>query len=310
MSELGFGGLPKEIVLEDGRLNEGLVCRREILYRGNNGRCVERFYLSSGESYIFKPLTNNAQFGKEVWVHEQILPHFPAVFPKIISYQIDRKPEQSWMILEDLGPLSHTFSKESLLAVVRSAAVWHSLPLEAFAGVPLTGMKPRIGEMVAEIQLGKIPFSERVEAIFPVLYQFPFSTKQVVCHGDLHQGNYALVDGRLAVLDWEHAHLNLPYWDLYHAIDMSHPDFSKKMTCELREEALNGYLDGVQRAVDRGQFKKEYYRFAAVFSMWMLILIERDLRVDAGKWPQEQLERQREETADVLEQLCECILKS
>lgn len=300
--------LPNDIVLTNGQLNEKRLFAREILYKGNNGRFVERFYLSSEESYIFKPLTNNAQIGKEVWVHEQILPHFPAVFPKIISNHVSDDPDLSWMILEDLGPLSHEYNKESLLAVVRSAAMWHSLPVEVFVDVPLIGMKPRIEEMAAEVLTNKEAFSKSLRPVLALLDRFIFSKKQVICHGDLHQGNFALAGGRIVVLDWEHTHLNLPYWDLYHAIDMPHPDFSKKMTHNLREAALDAYL--AIGTVDRAAFKAEYYMFAAVFSMWMLLLIERDLRADAVKWSKDQLERQCAETMAGLEQLCECIIKS
>ncbi|AZU64695.1 phosphotransferase [Neobacillus mesonae] len=312
MSDHRSSRLPEGIVLGDGRLNDEMVCSREILYRGNNGRCVERFYLPSGESYIFKPLTNNAQFGKEVWAHEQVLPLVGAGFPKIISYRVSGEVDLCWLIFEDLGPLSHEFNKESLLAVVRSAVVWHSLPVASFADVPLSGMKLGVEEMRAEVLAGREKFSG-VGLLGPVwsrLESFIFSKKQVISHGDLHQGNYALVDGRLFVLDWEHAHLNLPYWDLYHVIDMAHPVFLKKMTRRLREEALDCYLDGVGAAVERAAFKKEYYLFAVVFSLWMLLLIEQDLQADEGKWSNEQLERQHDETIAGLEQLCECILKS
>src|SRR4051812_7310168 len=95
--------LPKNIVQANGTLNKRLIVKREILHKGMNGRFVERFYLTPTLSYIFKPLTNNRQLGKEVWVHEHILPLFPAIFPKIISYSISENTELNWMILEDLG---------------------------------------------------------------------------------------------------------------------------------------------------------------------------------------------------------------
>ncbi|MCM3567095.1 aminoglycoside phosphotransferase family protein [Neobacillus mesonae] len=304
--------LPDNIVLENGRLNEQLIAGKDILYKGNNGRLVERIYLFDGKSYIFKPLTNNAQLGKEIWVYEQLLPYFPAVFPKMISYRISENPDLSWMILEDLGPLSHAFSKDSTLAVVRLAAEWHSLPLERFVGVPLIGMKPRIEEMAAEVlankdELVRYPF---LQPVLAVLDQFQFSHVQVISHGDLHQGNFALTARGLVVLDWEHAHINLPYWDLYHALDLAHPDFPREITPSLREEALDAYLAQAERAEDRGLFKKKYYQFAAVFSMWMLLLIERDLKADEVKWTKVKLKRQQVEVLQGLEQLCDGILKS
>lgn len=52
-----------QYVNADGTLNDTLVRNREILYIGTNGRHVERFYVSTSESYIFKPLTNDDQEG-------------------------------------------------------------------------------------------------------------------------------------------------------------------------------------------------------------------------------------------------------
>ncbi|MNG33223.1 hypothetical protein D3C84_1194310 [compost metagenome] len=41
---------------------------------------------------------------------------------------------------------------------------------------------------------------------------------------------------------------------------------------------------------------REYSLFSAVFSLWMLGLIDRDLTGDSGPWPRERLLRQQEET--------------
>ena len=53
--------------------------------RGLNGKYVERFYMNAEESYIFKPLTNKEQLGKEIWAYEQVLSFFPDIYPKIIA---------------------------------------------------------------------------------------------------------------------------------------------------------------------------------------------------------------------------------
>ena len=147
--------LPNNIVRANGTLNDQLILKKEILYKGMNGRFVERFYLTPSTSYIFKPLTNNGQLGKEVWVHEHILPYFPAIFPKIISYSISECTELNWMILEDLGQLSHDFNEESVMGVIKWVAWWHSLPLGKLGNVPLTGLKPRIEEIVADVCVKK-----------------------------------------------------------------------------------------------------------------------------------------------------------
>ncbi len=302
----GAVGLPKDLVLENGTLNEKAILKKELLYQGMNGRYVERFYLSPEKSYIFKPLTNNEQLGREAWVHEQILPMFPAIFPKIIAYSESRNPDESWMILEDLGPLAHEFNLDNVLGVVKQAAWWHSLPLERLENLPPAGLKPRIEEITEEIfqrkeeVLALLPY---VKTILPLLERKEFSGKLVLSHGDLHIGNFAVVDGKIVVLDWEHTHLNLPYWDLYHVLDLSHPLFPKKVSSGLREQVLRYYLEQVDVVPE--VFLEEYYLFSAVFSIWMILLIHKDLKADDRKWPRAQLERQLDETVSSLHQCAE-----
>jgi hypothetical protein len=310
--------MPNNIVRANGKLNEEIILKKEILYKGMNGRFVERFYLTPSTSYIFKPLTNDGQLGKEVWVHEHILPIFPAIFPKIISYSISERTELNWMILEDLGPLSHEFNEESVLGVIKWVAWWHSLPIEELGSVSLTGLKPKIEQIVADVCLKKDEFyrllpslkieEELIDAIFSQINHLKFLEKKVLTHGDLHTGNFAIVGDELKILDWEHTHLNSPYWDLYHLIDMSHPLFPKKITSPLRDRILESYLNLVKFEIDRDCFFKEYYLFASVFSMWMILLIQKDLVENGGKWSVVQLNTQLEETVSSLQQCATALL--
>lgn len=304
--------LPNDIVLANGTLNDSVILKKETLYKGINGRFIDRFYLSPSESYIFKPLTNNEQLGKEAWVHERVLPFFPAIFPKIIAYSKSEDPKVSWMILEDLGPLSHNFNEDSVLGVIKWVAWWHSLSIEKFADVPLSGLKPQIEEVAADICLKKDEFfrllpdlrisGEHIYYIYSLLDRFVFSKNPVLSHGDLHMGNYAVVNHEMVVLDWEHLHLNTPFWDLYHVIDMSHPLFPREITSEFRERVLRYYLDQVKLEIDKDSFFHEYYLFSAVFSIWMILLIQKDLQADDEKWPIEKLDAQLEETVASLKQ--------
>jgi hypothetical protein len=310
--------LPNNIVGANGTLNERLILKKEILYRGMNGRLVERFFITPSQSYIFKPLTNNGQLGKEVWVHAHILPKFPAIYPKIISYSISESTELNWMILEDLGPLTHDFNPKIVMGVIKWVAWWHSLPVEQLGNVPPAGLKPRIEEISADIFMKKeeiyrlLPVlnieREHIDGIFSHLSQLKFSKQQVLTHGDLHTGNYAIADSELKILDWEHTHLNLPHWDLFHLMDMSHPLFPKKITNPLREKILESYLSQVEYEVDRTAFINEYYLFATVFSIWMILLIQKDLVNNGGKWSIEQLRTQLEETVSSLKQCAAALL--
>ena len=109
----------------------------------------------------------------------------------------------------------------------------------------------------------------------------------VLSHGDLHLGNYGISQNKLVILDWEYAHLNTRFWDLYHLIDLSHPLHPKTVTSELRNKILSEYYDqastyGIE--TNRASFKNEYYLFSATFSLWMIMLIEGDLKRKDDRW--------------------------
>ncbi|MEC0232854.1 aminoglycoside phosphotransferase family protein [Paenibacillus kribbensis] len=305
----------------DGTLNDTLVQNREILYTGTNGRDVERFYVLPSESYVFKPLTNDEQEGRERWVYEHVLPSLPPIYPRLLACSgpgTDGGGE--WMILEDLGPLHHLHEEETMLQAVGLVAWWHALPTDCFTGLPLRGPKPIIEEMAFELYERKsdvlelcssLGFSEhQVQRIYVKLEHQSFAQQLVLSHGDLHPGNYALSGERLMVLDWEHAHLNIPLWDVYHLIDMSHPLFPRRMTSDLRIRMLDTYLEQLELLgirMDRAAFLLEYGMFAVIFSLWMLLLIHSDLqRIGSdvhrnnNKWSKEQLKAQLKETSACL----------
>ncbi|MEH7074522.1 phosphotransferase [Neobacillus drentensis] len=304
--------LPDNMVTANGKLNEQVVLKKEILYKGMNGKFVERFYLTPEKSFIFKPLTNDGQIGKEVWVHEHILSLFPDVYPKIITYSISEHTELNWMIFEDLGSLVHEFNEETAMDVIKWMAWWHSIPVEKLGNVPKTGLKPKIEDIMSEVFLKKVEVYrllaaldvtwDNIEGIFHHLNIWKLSKKKVLSHGDLHTGNFAIVANELKILDWEHTHLNTPHWDLFHLIDMAHPLFPKKMTSQLRESILASYLSQVEYEVDCAAFIKEYYLFASVFSIWMILLIQKDLVENGGKWSEAQLNNQLDETISSLQQ--------
>ncbi|MFB5674455.1 phosphotransferase family protein [Paenibacillus terreus] len=305
----------RHYVLPDGTLDGQRIWKREILYTGMNGRHVERFYVSPDESYIFKPLTNDGQEGKERWVYEHLLPSFPPIYPELLDKSDTLDPDTSWMIFEDLGAMCHVYDDELALSVIPHMVWWHGQPTEALRQVPLQGPKPPIQHIAADIRARQAEAEAAllslevqhltVRSLFDLLERQPFTEADVLCHGDLHLGNYTRVNGRLIVLDWEHVHLNSRLWDLFHLIDMSHPLFPKCMSPQSRSRLLDAYVD---QALQSGavlhpqDFKREYYLFAAVFSVWMLLLIRSDLERDDGTWPEEALRTQLRETLDSLTQ--------
>jgi hypothetical protein len=313
--------LPKNIVGRNGSLNDKEILKREIIYEGMNGKNVERFYLSPTESYVFKPLTNNDQLGKELWVNEHLLPLFPKIYPKMVAYSANQNPDLYWMIFEDLGPLIHVFNEEVVLGVTKLIAWLHAFPIEGFVDVPLTGLKPRIEEIALVVSLKKQEFldllpllhveEKKIYPIYPLLEQMEFSKKVVLSHGDLHLGNFAVAKNKTIILDWEHTHLNTPFWDLFHVIDMSHPLFPKKVTSPFRNRILNYYLDQLESngtKVNGQAFLKEYYLFSSVFSIWMIFLIMKDLKENNRIWSKNQLQIQLKETVSSLIQCADSLM--
>ncbi|WP_426450272.1 phosphotransferase family protein [Paenibacillus sp. S-38] len=303
-------GLPiGDVVLSGGILDDSRILRRETLYTGMNGKRVERFYVSPAESYVFKPLTHNGQSGRESWVYDQVLQSLPPIYPRLLARSGDGAEEDGWLIFEDMGPMEHTFGEEIVLRVAEEMAVWHASPADRWIEAPLKGQKPSMEEItgellrsrdaMAELLLPRPAAAEHLQGLLHRLESWAWSRKRVLSHGDLHLGNYALMNGRLIVLDWEHAHLNTPFWDLYHLVDLSHPLFPKQVTEGIREKALERYLDCTGAPpLERTAFKREYYLFSAAFSLWMLGLIAGDLQRGSGPWTRTELERQREETQE------------
>ncbi len=292
-------------------MNVPNAVRKETIYRGMNGRTVERVYMEGGGSRIVKPWDADS---REVWVYEHVLPALPPVYPGLIERWQDDNGERpsSWIAFEDLGELRHEYKEELALEVVRLAARWHALPASMLAGADLKGIKPAFPQLVADLRAPALDMPrlaartgidpEAVRQVYERLETETISPETVFSHGDLHVGNYAHAAGRLYIIDWEHAHLNSRYWDLYHVIDLSHPLYPRTAAPAWRERLLQAYLDEAAQfgaALDRLRFRREYNLFAMAFSLWMVRLIESDRASGGGPWTLPQLERQAAETAAV-----------
>jgi thiamine kinase-like enzyme len=272
--------------------------KRETIYRGMNGRTVERVYLNPEESLIRKPCGPDSQ---EIWIYQHVLRLFPPIYPQIVEFEASSAgSEEGWALFEDLGPLRHEYRLEWAEQVVRLTAWWHALPPESIQGASsLKGLKPGFPQMLQELLA---PGNNRRELAFLARAERAnLSDELVFTHGDLHVGNYAFARGQIYILDWEHAHLNSRYWDLYHLIDLSHPLYPRTtITASWRTRLLHAYLEQSARLgvrLDSAAFFSEYGLFASVFSLWMLSLMEKDKLGAGGPWSYEQLERQSMETA-------------
>ncbi|GGA30831.1 phosphotransferase family protein [Paenibacillus physcomitrellae] len=310
---VGAIGTLSSYITDKGELDPRRIYRSERLYQGMNGRYVERFYVNPQQSYIFKPVTHQGQEDREVWIYERVLYKIPKVYPALVD-----KSEQGtngWAVFEDLGPLNHEHGPKTLLRMAKLVARWHSLDPSEWDPAAFRAPKPPVQQMAVDL-LELKPEARRLirEAELPVwmldsakrhVEDSEWAAMKVLNHGDLHAGNYASIHGELYVLDWEHVHLNSPLWDLYHLLDMSHPVFPGviPMNEELRERILRMYVHQRRfygQELDESRLLADYCAYAFIFSLWMLLLIESDLRQGSVYWSRAQLLRQRAEAMDHL----------
>jgi thiamine kinase-like enzyme len=311
-----------DYILENGQLNDSIIVKREPLDTITKGREIVRAYITPTESFIFKRFTNDEQGEKEVWIQENILSTFPDFYPKIIANSFSEIRNNGWIALTDFGQIKHEFKSDILYAVTKQMVWWHSLPISIWRNAPLSGLKPKIEEIKKDLlqskdkitqnlSIGNLP-KKNVDMLFKLLKKWEFSKELVLSHGDLHSGNFGTSQNKLVILDWEYAHLNTRYWDLYHLIDLSHPLYPKTVTSELRNQILNEYYERAHSFGMKTQiecFKKEYFLFSATFSLWMTTLIQKDLKQKDNRWTEEVLMNQLLETSINFVQCTEELIK-
>ena len=286
-----------DLVTGDGLLDKTKVLEWEALYKGMGGKTVERFTIRTDKgvaSYIFKPLNNREAVGREAWVHRSLLPHLPRIaVPKLLASAPHHDPDRYWTIFEDLGPLEHQLSENEVVQAASLIPCWHQLPLSLIPR-SLTGNKPLYRDILRHVHRNR----EQAESLLlrlgmppkwiSPLHQIILGAEQtvdsetVVSHGDFHRGNIAVAGGEIVILDWEHAHRNSPFWDLYNLLDLTHPVFRRQTSDALRQSALNAYIASRRRLgwEEPPGFIRSYYEYAAVHSVWMLLLIQDDLQRD------------------------------
>jgi hypothetical protein len=311
-----------DYILENGQLNDRFIIKKEALDTITMGRTIERVYISSKESFIFKQFTNDEQGEKEIWVQKKILTSFPDFYPKIIASSFSKNLKKGWIAYTDLGPIKHEFTKDILHDITKQLVWWHSLPVSKWKDAALRGLKPNIEEITKELLQNKenvainllncnIP-KRNVSMLYSLLEKWEFSKELVLSHGDLHPGNFGIAHNKLVILDWEYAHLNTRNWDLYHLIDLSHPLYPKTVSSELRNQILNEYYDqagSLRMKTKKESFKAEYFLFSAAFSSWMMMLIQKDLKRKDNRWTEEVLMNQLLETSVSIVQCTEELIK-
>jgi thiamine kinase-like enzyme len=306
-------------ITEGGFLNDSHITSREIIYEGLNGQNVERFRVGAN-SYIYKSLSHRREIGRESWAYSTIIPYLGTVkVPVILAESNVKDPQAQWIIYEDLGRLHHCSNALEIMEAAGMIPLWHRLNVDM---VPesFEGHTPYISEVLKIVkELMRSSESEHEDAyitkrvntqqIQPWLdrlhiWEEALPMKRVVSHGDYHPLNIAFSGVDRIVVDWEFVHLNSSYWDLYSLMDITSHRYTKiPLNNSQREEALQLYLRSMNLEETTDKFIEGYYMYASVYSVWIMGLIENDLRVPGA--PVTDLYRQRQETYEVF---TDCLL--
>ncbi|ULL17921.1 aminoglycoside phosphotransferase family protein [Paenibacillus sp. H1-7] len=307
-----------QMVRQDGTLDSSKLVSRETLYVGRNGKAVERFVVENDDhsSFIFKPLTNLETIGREMWVYDHLLPHIPVRFPNLLAQAKHRDADRFWAIYEDLGPLQHRFDRDTLVKAAAAIPSWHQLPMDCLPA-DFTGHTPKVDVVLNEVreksELWQSILEKRsvpaylIDRAARILQQVDdeLQSEWTVSHGDYHPLNLSVRNDEIIILDWEYVHLNSMYWDLYNLLDITSPNYRRpEVNASVRNEVLQVYY---ARRLQLGwssrfhTFQKNYYRYALIHSLWIMTLIDKDLK--AGKLDRDALLEQQKETLAIVTDL-------
>ncbi|KRE98422.1 hypothetical protein ASG89_05280 [Paenibacillus sp. Soil766] len=310
-----MAAMNERVFLESGKIRDGIPHTREVIYVGRNGQKVERIQVSEDHtmtSFIYKPLTNYPNKGKEVWLQENLNFRIPEVhIPKILYYSRALEPEDEWMVFEDLGELKHNFSSDIMLKTSEFMPYWHLMPTSLLPE-DFEGHTPRMKDiqsiiMAKDVQLrqlfNRLGFPDDHITYFyeEILRQDQFENEIVISHGDLYPLNIAEVNNKIFIFDWEYVHTNSVFWDLYTLMDITSPQYSRFVISQESRLAILARYISVRESLQsptRGNFINDYHKYSALYSVWLLLLIEEDLTQD--KFEKSALIRQYKETCEIL----------
>lgn len=315
-----MASMDERIFLESGKVRDGIPHVREVIYVGRNGQKVERIQVDINgamTSFIYKPLTNYPNIGKEVWLQENLHFRIPEVhIPQILYYSQALEPEKEWMVFEDLGELEHNFSGEMMLKTSEFIPYWHLLPTSLLPE-EFEGHSPRINEIQSfilskDVQVRQIFktlgfLDDHITYFYEdILRQDQLELETVISHGDLYPLNIAEVNHTIFIFDWEYVHTNSVFWDLYSLMDITSPQYKRLViTQESRLAILDRYISVREnlQSPTHSNFIDNYHKYSALYSVWLLLLIEEDIAQE--RFEKSALLRQYKETLEILKSVFE-----
>ncbi|CAH1202087.1 hypothetical protein PAECIP111891_01928 [Paenibacillus allorhizoplanae] len=310
-----MAAMEEEIFLESGKVRDGIPHEREVIYVGRNGQKVERIQVNVDDamtSFIYKPLTNYPNKGKEVWLQANLFVRIPEVnIPKILYFSQALEPEKEWMVFEDLGELEHSFSWDMMLKTSEFIPYWHVLPTKVLPE-EFEGHTPKTKEIQSFILAKDMQTKQLFKSLGilddqctyfyeDILHQDQLENEIVISHGDLYPLNIAEVNNQVYIFDWEYAHTNSVFWDLYTLMDITSPQYRRLVIEQNSRLAILARYISVRENLQsptQGNFIMDYHKYSALYSVWLLLLIEEDIAQE--KFEKSALLRQYNETLEIL----------
>lgn len=271
--------------------------------------------LSDRDSVVVK-IVHNSKLGKRIHdIQMNVVVRLPVLSPPIIATgQMDAG---YWLAFTDVAQISERWSEHRFHEALRALVRVHEVGTRSAAGLgESVSHTPTAKEVFLELQgysasdyiqlLNELSIPPKIYRKlvdlflksadwFTSITQLPL----VLSHGDYHQRNVLFARGTSQpfVIDWEYAHLDIPYFDLFQYLDATSPTEAKSRVGS-RLGGLHTYWDtmwgGVKGPGERRKWVRGYLRYAAIHLLWILIRIHSD-RVNQT-FPLYALQRQTVET--------------
>lgn len=283
-------------------------------FKNVNKKHLYRFKLKHdpNTSFIFKPTNSAVEVSQELWVQEHFRSHIPDVYtPRILEHYINESTNEYWMVLEDAGALTHTYSEDVLIDAARAMVKWHKLPAtttvkqsKAFlpyidqALMELLDNGALYRDLLSNLNIDKSRIFHFFDQLDSLNGSFP--TEKVVSHGDYLIINIANKDDRLVVLDWEFLQINSTYFDLFTLMDMAVIRYRIQPTKEIRMNVLKAYMTEREKTgwIAPVDFIRNYHLYVLIYSVLTLKWLFSDL--ETGKFDRTLLLLEKEELTRII----------